>query len=107
MTHQRRVRQRDNESSSCFDGCSTKHYVDDLRRLPRNKTTDNLDIVASNRPISWSTGTSDVFAMLDGVMQKKSMQDIKGELDRANAEPNQGPAFLADGFKGNSYRPAQ
>lgn len=90
-----------------FDGCSTKHYVDDLRRLPRNKTADNLDIVASNRPISWSTGTSDVFAMLDGVMQKKSMQDIKGSLDRANAEPNQGPAFLADGFKGNSYRPAQ
>lgn len=90
-----------------FDGCSTKHYVDDLRRLPRNKSADNLDIVASNRPISWSTGTSDVFAMLDGVMQKKSMQDIKGSLDRANAEPNQGPAFLADGFKGNSYRPAQ
>jgi peptidoglycan hydrolase-like protein with peptidoglycan-binding domain len=96
----------DNYQLMFFDGCSTKHYVDDLRSIPKNKSADNLDIVASNRPVSWSTGTSDVFTMLDGVMAKKSIQDIKGGLDKINAEAGAEDAFLADGFKGNSYRPA-
>ena len=47
----------DNYQLMFFDGCSTKNYVDDLRSVPKNKSADNLDIVASNRPISWSTST--------------------------------------------------
>jgi peptidoglycan hydrolase-like protein with peptidoglycan-binding domain len=94
----------DNYQLMFFDGCSTKHYVDDLRSVPKNKSAENLDIVASNRPISWSTSTPDVFAMLDGVMQKKSIQDIKTTLDTLNTEEGKPPAFMVDGFKGNHYR---
>jgi hypothetical protein len=89
-----------------FDACSSKHYVDDLRSRPKNKNAGNLDVVASTRELPWSTGVADTFAMLDGVMGGKSIQDIKGQLDRVNAEAGKGDAFIADGFKGNSYRPA-
>jgi peptidoglycan hydrolase-like protein with peptidoglycan-binding domain len=89
-----------------FDACNTKYYVDDLRSRPRNKDAGNLDIVASTRELPWSTSKSDMFAMLDGVMGGRSIQDIKGRLDQDNAEAGKGAAFLADGFRGNSYRPA-
>ncbi len=89
-----------------FDACNTFRYVDDLRSRPKNKDASNLDIVASNRELPWSTSKADVLGMLDGVMGGKSIQDIKGGLDRQNADSGTGPAFRADGFKGNSYRPA-
>ena len=54
----------------------------------------------------WSTSKNDVLGMLDGVMGGKSIQDIKGKLDAENAEAGKGAAFVADGFKGNTYRPA-
>jgi len=89
-----------------FDACNTNKYLDDLRSRPRNKDAGNLDIVASTRELPWSTSKADMFAMLDGVMDGKSIQDIKGALDKQNAEAGKGAAFVADGFKGNSYRPS-
>lgn len=87
-----------------FDACNTKWYVDDLRKRPKNKDEDNLDIVASNRELPWPQSAPDVFGMLDGVLAEKSMPDIKRDI-----EANHGsgpPAFRTDGFKGNTYQPA-
>ena len=89
-----------------FDACNTDGYLDDLRSRPKNKDNSNLDVLASTRELPWSTSTGDVFNTLDGVMGGKSIQDIKANLDRRNAEPGQGSAFVADGFKTNQYRPA-
>jgi hypothetical protein len=88
-----------------FDACNTNKYLDDLRSRPKNKDAGNLDVVASTRELPWSTSKSDVLGMLDGVMGGKSIQDIKGGLDAQNAEAGKGPAFVADGFKRNHYRP--
>lgn len=89
-----------------FDACNTNKYIDDLRSRPKNKDAGNLDVVASTRELPWSTSKNDVLGMLDGVMGGKSIQDIKGKLDAENAEAGKGAAFVADGFKGNTYRPA-
>ncbi len=88
-----------------FDSCNSKYYLDDLRARPKNKDATNLDVVGSTRELPWSTSTQDVLGMLDGVMGGKSIQDIKSQLDSQNAEKGLGAAFVADGFKGNSYRP--
>ncbi len=90
-----------------FDACSSKNYLDDLRSVPKNKNAGNLDVVASTRELPWSTGKQDMFAMLDGVMGGKSINHIKGQLDGINAEQGKGAAFIADGFKGNSYQPSR
>ena len=84
-----------------FDGCTTRNYVDDLRAIPKNKNAANLDIIASNKELPWSTGTDDVFTTLDGVMGKKSVDAMKADLEKRNAV-----GFTADGFKANTYRPA-
>jgi hypothetical protein len=89
-----------------FDACNTNNYLDDLRSRPKNKDTGNLDVIASTRELPWSTSKADILGTLDGVMSGKSIQDIKGGLDAQNAETGQGAAFVADGFKANSYRPA-
>ena len=88
-----------------FDACNTNKYVDDLRSRPKNKDAGNLDIVASTRELPWSTSKGDVLGMLDGVMGGKSINSIKAGLDKDNQASGTGPAFVADGFKGNSYRP--
>jgi peptidoglycan hydrolase-like protein with peptidoglycan-binding domain len=89
-----------------FDACNTDQYLDDLRSRPGNKNNGNLDVLASTTELAWSTSTRDIFNTLDGVMGAESIQDIKGRLDADNAEPGKGPAFVADGFKTNTYRPA-
>jgi len=89
-----------------FDACNTNQYLDDLRSRPKNKDSGNLDVIASTRELPWSTSKADIFGTLDGVMGGKSIQDIKGSLDAGNAASGPGAAFVADGFKGNSYRPA-
>jgi peptidoglycan hydrolase-like protein with peptidoglycan-binding domain len=89
-----------------FDACNTNNYLDDLRSRPKNKDTGNLDVIASTRELPWSTSKADILGTLDGVMGGKSIQDIKGGLDAQNAEAGKGAAFVADGFKANSYRPA-
>lgn len=86
-----------------FDGCNTKRYVDDLRSIPKNKDSKNLDIVGANTELSWSTSSADVLTMLDGVEKAKSMNEIQSELEVINKE---GPKdkhkhFMTDGFEDN------
>lgn len=86
-----------------FDGCNTKHYVDDLRSIPKNKDSKNLDIVGANTELSWSTSSADVLTMLDGVEGGKSMNEIQSNLEVINKE---GPKdkhkhFMTDGFQDN------
>ena len=54
-----------------FDGCTTNRYLDDLRRAP-GKDSKNLDLVVSTGSLSWSTGTTDVMKMLDGVTEVRA-----------------------------------
>ena len=86
-----------------FDGCNTKRYVDDLRSIPKNKDSSNLDIVGANTELSWGTSSADVLTMLDGVEKAKSMNEIQSELETINKE---GPKdkkkhFMTDGFEDN------
>ncbi len=86
-----------------FDGCNTKHYVDDLRSIPKNKDSSNLDIVGANTELSWSTSSADVLTMVDGLEGGKSMNEIQSNLEAINKE---GPKdkhkhFMTDGFQDN------
>jgi peptidoglycan hydrolase-like protein with peptidoglycan-binding domain len=86
-----------------FDGCNTNLYLDDLRRVPRNKDTSNLDIVGASTELPWSTSADDVGSFLDGITHGKSINEIKHDLDVINRE---GPRdrkkhFLSDGFQDN------
>jgi hypothetical protein len=99
-----------------FDGCNTNLYLDDLRRIPRNKDTSNLDIVGASTErgvptrvcprgvqLPWSTCADDVGSFLDGITHGKSINEIKHDLDVINRE---GPRdrkkhFLSDGFQDN------
>ncbi len=84
-----------------FDACRTKDYLDDLRSIPRNKNAGNLDLVVSDQPVYWSDGTANVFAALDGVMGRQSIDELQSGFERINHV-----GFTADGFNGNRYRPA-
>jgi hypothetical protein len=37
-----------------FFGCTTRHYLDELRALIAGKRIDNLDLIVSTRPLYWS-----------------------------------------------------
>jgi hypothetical protein len=86
-----------------FDGCSTKYYVDDLRKRPKNKSKKNLDIIGASTELSWNTSAEDVLSFLDGVTGRKSIAEILSGLEAINRE---GPHdrkkyFFADGIKDN------
>ena len=84
-----------------FDGCTTNYYLDDLRRVP-GKDSKNLDLVVSTGTLSWSTGTTDVFTMLDGVTSGQSINQIKSDLEDANREPgSKKQLWKTDGFNDN------
>ncbi|MBL8950775.1 MAG: peptidoglycan-binding protein [Myxococcaceae bacterium] len=86
-----------------FDGCNTNRYVDDLRSIPKNKNSKNLDIVGANTELSWSTSSADVLTMLDGVEKGKSMNEITSDLNRINKEHPRDTQkhFMTDGFEDN------
>jgi hypothetical protein len=98
----KKAKMTDGYQMMMFDGCTTRNYLDDLRSIPKNKSAANLDIIASNKELPWNTGTADVFTTLDGVMAKKSVDDMKSDLEKRNDA-----GFTADGFKANTYRPPQ
>lgn len=84
-----------------FDACTTTHYVDDLRRAP-GKDSKNLDLVVSNGLLPWSTASTDVLRMLDGVTGGQSINEIKSDLEDINKEPGRkGPMWKTDGFNDN------
>ncbi len=84
-----------------FDACTTKYYVDDLRRVP-GKDSKNLDLVVSNGLLPWTTASTDVLRMLDGVTGGQSINQIKSDLEDINKEPgSKAPMWKADGFNDN------
>jgi peptidoglycan hydrolase-like protein with peptidoglycan-binding domain len=84
-----------------FDGCTTFHYADDLRRAP-GKDSKNLDLVVSTGLLPWSTGSADVLRMLDGVSDGQSINEIKAGLEDINKEPGQKTQlWKVDGFNDN------
>ena len=84
-----------------FDGCTTNYYLDDLRRVP-GKDSKNLDLVVSTGTLSWSTGTTDVFTMLDGVTSGQSINQIKSDLEDINRKPgSKKQLWKTDGFNDN------
>ena len=84
-----------------FDACTTNYYLDDLRRVP-GKDSKNLDLVVSTGTLSWSTGTTDVLRMLDGVTAGESINQIKSDLEDINRKPgSKGQLWKVDGFNDN------
>lgn len=84
-----------------FDGCTTNYYLDDLRRVP-GKDSKNLDLVVSTGTLSWSTGTTDVLKMLDGVTAGESINQIKSDLEDINRKPgSKKELWKVDGFNDN------
>jgi peptidoglycan hydrolase-like protein with peptidoglycan-binding domain len=83
-----------------FDGCTTSHYADDLRKV-QGKDGKNLDLVVSTGLLSWSTGTDDVMRMLDGVKNGESINGIKAGLEDINKEPGRPQVWRTDGFNDN------
>jgi peptidoglycan hydrolase-like protein with peptidoglycan-binding domain len=84
-----------------FDGCTTNYYVDDLRRAP-GKDSKNLDLVVSTGSLPWSTGSTDVLKMLDGVTEGQSINQIKSDLEDINREPgSKKQLWKTDGFNDN------
>ncbi len=79
-----------------FSGCTTRNYVDELRALPRGKSSENLDTVTSNDVLYWNDMADNVFIMLDGVLAEKTKNDIEDELFAKN-----NVSFTFDGFGGN------
>jgi hypothetical protein len=84
-----------------FDGCTTFHYVDDLRAAP-GKDSKNLDLVVSTGLLPWSTGSADVLRMLDGVTEGQSINEVKAGLEEINKDPgSKTQLWMADGFNDN------
>ena len=84
-----------------FDGCTTNYYVDDLRRVP-GKDSKNLDLVVSTGSLPWSTGSTDVLRMLDGVTSGQSINEIKSDLEVINREPgSKKQLWKVEGFNDN------
>ena len=84
-----------------FDGCTTNYYLDDLRRAP-GKDSKNLDLVVSTGSLPWSTGSTDVLRMLDGVTEGQSINQIKSDLEDINREPgSKKQLWKVDGFNDN------
>jgi hypothetical protein len=86
-----------------FDGCNTKLYLDDLRKIPGNKDASNLDIVGANTDLDWGTSASDVTGFIDGLTGGKSIDEIKHELEVGNRKSprDRTKHFLSDGFQDN------
>jgi hypothetical protein len=86
-----------------FDGCSTKYYVDDLRKLPKNKSTKNLDIIGATTELPWATSAEDVLSFLDGVTGFKRFADILSDLESNNREGSHDTRkyFFSDGVRDN------
>ena len=59
-----------------FDGCTTNHYVDDLRAVP-GKDSKNLDLVTDRPDPCPETGMLNALRMLDGVTEGQSVNEIK------------------------------
>jgi peptidoglycan hydrolase-like protein with peptidoglycan-binding domain len=83
-----------------FSGCTTYHYLDDLRAVP-GKDSKNLDLVVSNEKLYWNNMGDDALQMLDGVTKGESINEIKAGLEDINKEPGKTQMWRVDGFNDN------
>ena len=83
-----------------FDGCNTFRYFDDLRA---KKSTASLDVIGSNTELYWNVTAANLLAMLDGVSEQQSLEQLETSLDAVNrAGPDdQHTYFRGDGFEDN------
>ncbi len=97
----KKTKMTDDYQLMLFSACSTKNYLDELRSIPKNKDASNLDLFATTDEIYWGKDyTANVFTVLDGVMERQSVDQMKSRLETINNVP-----FVADGFRGNQYQP--
>lgn len=91
-----------------FIGCTTRHYLDELRIILQGKQTDNLDLIVSTRPIYWNDSAFYPLAILRGLLRGHSINAIQAALcAQAVATETSldvtytGNAFFGDGFGDN------
>jgi peptidoglycan hydrolase-like protein with peptidoglycan-binding domain len=83
-----------------FSGCTTSHYLDDLRAVP-GKDNKNLDLVVSNEVTYWDKYGGNALQMLDGVTKGESINEIKAGLEDTNKEPGKTQIWKVAGFNDN------
>ncbi|MCB9566970.1 MAG: peptidoglycan-binding protein [Myxococcales bacterium] len=97
-----------------FLGCTTRHYLDELRALVEGKDTQNLDLLISTRPIYWSDSAFYPLAIVRALLRGESVDAITRALceqavatERRRGEEIAGDAFIDDGFGDNApgWRP--
>ncbi len=84
-----------------FSGCTTNKYLDDLRSVPKNKNTKNLDVVASTDLLYWNNMGDNALTQLEGVTSGRSMNEIQSNLERINKQAGKKSVWTADGFRDN------
>lgn len=91
-----------------FLGCTTRHYLDELRALITGKQTDNLDLIVSTRPIYWSDMAFYPLEIVRALLRGRSINAIKAALceqaqltERSLGQEQKGDAFFGDGFGDN------
>jgi hypothetical protein len=80
-----------------FAGCRTRDYLDELRSIPRNKGTDNLDLVLSEDLLYWTDIPQTLLGALDAVVAGEDVAALRARLSRLNG----GVPFRLDGFQDN------
>lgn len=92
-----------------FMGCTTRHYLDELRTLVQGKRTDNLDLIVSTRPLYWSDSGYYPLAIIRALLRGQSVNDILATMcaqavatERSLDIEKTGDAFFGDGFGDNA-----
>ncbi len=67
-----------------FNGCSTENYLPNLRSRFPGRTNDNTDILTTTRAGSFSAMGDEQFALLNGIMNRRSMNDINRQIGAHN-----------------------
>jgi peptidoglycan hydrolase-like protein with peptidoglycan-binding domain len=100
----KKTKMTDDYQLMMFSGCNTYRYMDDLRSVPANKTSKNLDIVGSTDELWWNNMGTNTLTMLEGVTSGKSMNEIQSNLEAGNREAKDKPTkkyWRTDGFADN------
>lgn len=92
-----------------FVGCTTRHYLDELRTIVEGKRTDNLDLIVSTRPIYWNDSAFYPLEIVRGLLHGRSINAITAAMcaqatatETALGIQKSGDAFFGDGFGDNA-----
>ena len=69
-----------------FYGCKTKHYVDDLRRVP-NKDSSNLHMLATNQSITPTEATYHTNRTISGLARLDSFSSMVDDMNAKSGKP--------------------